>query len=292
MTSLPYAEVIGDPIAHSKSPLIHKFWLEKLGIEGDYRAMQISAASLHNYLVARKADPAWRGCNVTMPLKRAVLPFLGRMDTQTTAIGAVNVITPEEDGARRGHNTDINGIAESLARAGRSTYPGRVATYVQIVGTGGAARAAAAGAIEAGYSSLDIEFFGRDIEKARTLAEQVAGLADLGAGLSDLEGFDNEMNAGLAQLYSNVLINASPLGMQGHPPLLVDLATYHADTVVMDLVYDPPVTKLVLEARRRGLKTIDGLEVLVAQAARAFRLFFGADAPREFDTELRELLTS
>ena len=290
--TIPYAEVIGDPIAHSKSPAIHKFWLEKLGIEGDYRAVQVDPASLHAYFVPRKADPDWLGCNVTMPLKQAVLPFLGRMDEQAAAVGAVNAITPDEDGARRGHNTDAQGIAECLARAGRSTYAGHVATYVQIVGTGGAARAAAAGAVEAGYASRDIEFFGRDLGKARRLAEQIAGLPDLGLELKDVEGFNTELNAGLAQRYSNVLINASPLGMVGYPPLLVDLATYYADTVVVDLVYDPIETKLVREARRKGLKTIDGLEILIAQAARSFRLFFGADPLRDSDAELRELLTS
>lgn len=288
---IPYAEVIGDPIAHSKSPTIHKFWLEKLGMDGDYRASRVTVDALHQYLVPKSADPDWRGCNVTMPLKRAILPYLGRLDHLAEKSGAANAVVLDKEGVRTGCNTDIPAIAECLGAAGLSQYPGRVATYVQIVGTGGAARAAAFGAIEAGYVNLDMEFYGRDVDAARTLAGVFASQPDFGGDLTEIGGFATERNAGQVQRYSNVLINASPLGMTGFPPLEVEIDTYHIDTVVLDLVYDPVETWLIREARARGMKTIDGLELLIAQAARAFELFFGAEAPRGHDAELRELLT-
>ncbi|HYN45967.1 MAG TPA: shikimate dehydrogenase [Allosphingosinicella sp.] len=288
---IPYAEVIGDPIAHSKSPAIHRFWLKKLGIEADYRAVRMTADALHDYLIARRGDPDWRGCNVTMPLKQVVMHFIGRIDREAEGSGAVNTIVRDQDGARRGYNTDILAIAECLTSAGRSAYPNHVATYVQIIGTGGAARAAAYGAIAAGYTALDMEFFGRNIAAARALAGAFSGQPGFGQDLSSLGGGSVPANAGREQRYSNVLINASPLGMRGYPPLEIDIGSYHDDTIVLDLVYDPVETLLLKGAREKGLKTIDGLEILVAQAAHAFRLFFGVESPCADDAELRELLT-
>jgi shikimate dehydrogenase len=288
--AFPYAEVIGDPIAYSQSPAIHKFWLEKLGLEGDYRAERVTAEGLASYLVGRRADPAWRGCNVTMPLKRAIIPFLGRLDRFAELADAANVVIPDDDGVRHGFNTDSLAIAELLARTGYSDYPGHVATYVQIIGAGGAAQAAAVGAMHAGYENLDFEFFSRSPEKARGLAERFALTAEHGQALADLEGFDNPLNEGKPQPHSKILINASPLGMSGYPPLSVSLDTYHNDTIILDFVYNPVETPLLREAREKGFKTIDGIQILVAQAAHSFRHLFQADPPREHDAALRELL--
>jgi shikimate dehydrogenase len=288
--AVPYAEVIGDPVAHSKSPLIHNFWLEKLGLQGAYRAEIVTEEGLARYLVARRRDPDWRGCNVTMPHKRAIMPFLGRLDRDSELADAANVVVRDGDGIRRGFNTDCLAVAELLRDAGRFDYPGQVATYVQIVGAGGAARAAAVGAMQAGYENLDFEFYNRSVDRAKALAARFAMTAEHGRALDAIEGFNNPLNEGKPQRYSNVLINASPLGMAGYPPLQVDLDSYHADTIVIDMVYAPPETALLREARARGLKAIDGLQMLVAQAAHAFRLFFAAEAPRRHDRELRELL--
>lgn len=289
---VPYAELIGDPVGHSKSPLIHKFWLEKLGMEADYRALSVSEADLPRYLSSRRTDPDWRGCNVTMPLKRSVLPFVGRLDKLARMADAVNAIVPASDGIRQGYNTDVVAVRDLLQEAGFSSYRGQVATYLHIVGTGGAARGAAIGAVEAGYSSLDVYFFGRNVAKARALAGLIPMQPEFGFEIDALGGTNIPENEGKPQRYSAVLINASPLGMSGVPDLDGHLDKYHPDTIVFDMVYDPPETSLLREARLRGMKTIDGLRMLVAQAAPAFELFFGRPAPREHDDELRELLTS
>jgi shikimate dehydrogenase len=131
----PYAEVIGNPIAHSKSPAIHRFWLKKLGLEGDYRPILVT--DLKAYFEARRGDPQWRGCNVTAPHKEAVIPFLD----EASAIGAVNCIVREGD-RLIGLNTDLDGIAEALAGADR--------TRVVLIGAGGAAKAARAALADAG----------------------------------------------------------------------------------------------------------------------------------------------
>ena len=286
----PYAEVIGDPIAHSKSPLIHNFWLGKLGIDAEYRACHVRPDELADYFTRRRGDAEWRGCNVTMPHKQAVIPFMTNLDSLAMQVGAVNTIVPSKHGEMVGHNTDVAGVADPLRGQPKSTYPEYVATYAYIIGAGGAAAAAAVGYVEAGYHSLDIYFFNRTVDKARKLANKFPGVEWFGSSLADFGG-GNLPDSG-HQAYSAVVINASPLGMVGKPPLDVSLDSFHQDTIVFDMVYSPVDTPLLKEARQRGMQTIDGLEMLVAQASAAFERFFGQPAPREHDAELRALLTA
>jgi shikimate dehydrogenase len=289
---IPYAEVIGDPVEHSKSPAIHKFWLEGLGLKGDYRARCVTKAELPAYFVDRRNDPDWRGCNVTMPLKRAVLPFMGRLDGMAEKCQAVNTIVAQQDRSRKGHNTDALAIERLMRRFGHRVYPNHVATYVQILGAGGAARAAASGAVAAGYG--DFDFFNRSPEGARALAAWFGLNPDMFAHSLDVVGpIRNPGDGPGEQRYSQVIINATSLGMAGQDELAIDLSDYYPDTIVIDMVYRPAgETALARQARALGLRLADGLDVLIEQAAFAFELFFGAPAPREHDAELRERLTS
>jgi shikimate dehydrogenase len=287
---VPYAEVIGDPISHSKSPLIHKFWLRKLGVDGDYRALRVPARALAAYFAARRADPDWRGCSITMPHKQAAPSLVDRRHESVSGIAAANAVARADDSALVGHNTDAPGFAELLGRWPRpGGYPGHVATYVQIIGAGGAARAAVAGACLAGYG--DFDFFNRTIQKARDLACWMALPPDgYAAPLEAIGPIRNPGDGPEDQRYSHVVVNATSLGMSGHPPVPIDLSRYYEDTIVCEMVYQPLETPLLRQARELGLRVVDGLEMLVAQAAPAFELFFGLRAPREHDAELRELL--
>jgi shikimate dehydrogenase len=284
---VPYAEVIGDPIEHSKSPLIHQFWLGKLGIEGDYRAVRVPGEGLADYLETRRVDPDWRGCSVTMPLKREAVGLMDRLDGEAAAIGALNLIRPDQ-GRLEGHNTDATGFMEPLRRlAADSPPPGAAAV---LVGAGGAARAAAFSLWSAGYG---LRIANRSRDHARALADSVAGIpsSDIDTPamvqLRDLVlGPPRHQPSGLS-----LLVNATPLGMRGQPPLDVSLATVPNDLIVYDLVYDPIETPLLRQARERGLRTIDGLAMLIGQARGAFGLFFGADPGYDHDVELRERLT-
>src|SRR5436305_13926709 len=111
-----FAEVIGAPIAQSKSPLIHKYWLDRLGIAGDYTSTRVAPDDLANFLDGRRSDANWRGCNVTIPHKQAIIPLLDRLDGDAEAIGAVNCVVPE-DGTLAGYSTDICGVAAALGSA-------------------------------------------------------------------------------------------------------------------------------------------------------------------------------
>lgn len=288
--SRPYAEVIGDPIAQSKSPMIHTFWIERLGIDAEYRACRVTLEDLPVYLASRRRDPAWRGCNVTMPHKLAVLPYLDRLDSLAEQVGAVNTIVRDADDSLVGCNTDVAGVAGPLGRIEKVPYPNHVATYVQIIGAGGAARAAAFGAAAAGYGDFDV--FNRSKEKADALASLIGAPFGEGATLDSLGPIRNSDDGPEDQRYSHVVINATSMGMNGSDPVPIDLSEYYPDTVVFDMVYAPLETTLLAQARSCGLRTIDGLEMLVEQAAAAFEKFFGASPPREADAQLRALLTS
>lgn len=267
----PYAEVIGDPIAHSKSPTIHKFWLGKLRIAADYRAQHVAATDLADYVAARRADPDWRGCNVTIPHKLAVLDLIDDPGDVRDSIGAMNTLFRGSDGALIGTNTDAAGFFVPLAGI---SLAGRIAV---VIGTGGAARA-----VLFALSKSDVA---RVVVLARAPLKGAALLARFG-----LAGEAMPLARRLPP--AALLVNATSLGMAGQPPLTLDLAPLPGDALVYDVVYAPLITPLLAAAAARGLDTIDGLEMLIGQAALAFELFFGSAAPREYDAELRALLTT
>ena len=285
MTSaVPYAEVIGDPIGHSKSPLIHDFWLGKLGMQGEYRATRVGKDDLPGYLNDRRRDPAWRGCNLTMPLKEAALPLAARRSHDAELVKATNCIVAEGCAALCAHNTDVDGVRAALSDDPLRPARGSAATLFNLIGTGGAARAALAE-----LRGREFTIFGRDLAKARALAGEFGAGEGSHRHLDALVGNDQPV---AKERRRYVIINATSLGMTGHPTLEIRLDAYPANTIVIDMVYDPLETELLKEARRLGMVAVDGLVMLIGQAARAFELFFGAPPPREHDAELRRLLTA
>lgn len=274
------AEVIGDPVAQSKSPTIHRFWIERLGLEADYRVQPVAAADLPAYFVDRRGDPDWRGCNVTMPHKQAVIPLLGRLDPLAERIGAVNTVVRGEDGELTGYNTDAAGFLEPLSEMLLAPHFFRMA---RVFGTGGAARAIVAALAGEGFV---IVLAGRDRDKAQALLEELAPggehhAIDL-AHFADPTDFPFDDRQGCLDL----VVNASPLGMAGQPPLCCDMSHLPPGSVVYDIVTDPLDTPLLRSARDAGLRTVDGLAMLVGQAALAFENFFGRPPPRD-DAALR-----
>jgi shikimate dehydrogenase len=281
-----YAEVIGDPIRQSKSPAIHGYWLERLGLDGDYRATHVTTGGLADFIAARRQDPDWRGCNVTMPHKQAVIALLDRLDPPAARVGAVNTIVPE-GGELVGYNTDVPGFLEPLRPLLDQPHLFRMA---RVLGTGGAARAIIAALAGEG---LVLVLAGRDPAKARALLDEldptgehhVTDLAHF-AGPTDF-AFDDR--AGCFDL----IVNATSLGMTGHPPLAFDLSHAPPGSVFYDIVTSPLDTAFLRAARERGFRTVDGLSMLIGQADHAFRRFFGALPPRgPADDELRARLVA
>jgi len=277
----PYAEVIGDPIAHSKSPVMHGLWLEQLGIDADYRRTHVQPEELASFIAGRRADPDWRGCNVTIPHKQAVMPLLDRIDPVAEAIGAVNTIVPR-DGVLVGHNTDAPGFLEPLRPRLAERHLLRIA---RILGTGGAARAIAHALWEEGFTLI---VAGRDPAKAQ---EIVAPFDPGFVHVCTLDTFARPLDFdwGEAGDRLDLLVNATSLGMTGRPPLDVDFSNVPPGAIVYDAVYAPLVTPLLAQAQARGHPTIDGLSMLIGQGRIAFEHFFGAAAPSDAksDAELR-----
>lgn len=278
-----YAEVIGDPIAQSKSPMIHRFWLEALGLPGDYCHAHVKPENLAPYIAERRSDPDWRGCNVTMPHKQAVIPLIDRLDISAERIRAVNTIVCEADGTLTGHNTDAAGFLEPLQPFLRHQHLFRMA---RVLGTGGAARAIVSALAGEGFVLV---LAGRDTGKAETL------LAELAEGEHHVAPLDHfatptdfafDDRAGCLDL----IVNATSLGMAGQPPLAFDFSHAPPGSIAYDIVTAPLDTPFLQQARAEGLRTVDGLEMLVGQAAVAFRLFFGVEPPRARDAELRARL--
>ena len=268
----PYAEVIGDPIDHSLSPIIHGFWLESLKIDAEYRRQQVPRAGLPAYLIEKRADAAWKGSNVTMPLKLDALALADEPTDRALAAGAANALVMR-DGKLVAANTDVGAIALLVDRARRT---GLATTSVTLFGNGGAARAVLA-ALRL-LNIRDIRIHARDVQTATALAVEF--------GLSDGP-------VGMAQPPTGaLLINATPLGMDGRECLNCDVSSMPDNGGVFDMVNAPAETPLIRAARARGLKVISGLEMLVEQAAASFKLFFAAAAPRDLDPELLQRLAS
>ena len=265
------AFVMGHPIAHSRSPMLHTYWLKRYGIEGSYQLMDVAPDALAAFFETFD-EQGWIGGNVTVPHKLAVIPYLARIDDAAQAMGAVNTIW-REDGALVGGNTDSLGFIGNLDKS----VPGwdEMARRAVIVGAGGAARAAAYGLKTRG---LEVALCNRTLAKAEALA------AHFGKGVSA------HALGELATLTrdADVLVNATSLGMVGQPPLEVDLVPLKADTIVYDVVYVPLETALLKAAQSRGLRTVDGLGMLLHQAVYGFNHWFGRKP--EVTEELRTLL--
>lgn len=260
-----YAEVIGDPIAYSRSPAIHKFWLETLGLDFDYRATRVSRAELPAYVEDRRADANWRGCNVTMPLKLDALIQADEASDRAVAAGAANLLLRKNAGIMAG-NTDVGAILELLGPRLQSNPGGSIT----LLGNGGAARATLVAMRMLGHAAIRIQ--ARDLGEAYKLAVEFA--------------LEEEPRRFDMPIDSNGLINATPLGMSGFPMVAIDLAAMPSRGWVFDMVTEPAETALIQAARQRGLAALDGLALLVEQASASFMLLFGHEAPRDKDSEL------
>jgi len=279
----PYAEVIGDPIAHSKSPAIHNFWLEKLGAAPTYRAQHVLSDKLGDYIKSRRSDPEWRGCNITMPHKQAVIDLADRLDPVATQIGAINTLVREGD-QLIGYNTDAVGFLEPLRGELSQEHYFRMA---RVLGTGGAARAIVAGLAGQGFT---IVLAGRNPDKARSILEEVAPKGEHHAVHLDHFAEPTDFAFDDRDGCLDLVVNASPLGMRGQSELAFDWSHAPPGAIAYDIVTDPLDTALLRNARAAGHQTLDGLNMLIGQAAAAFEKFFGQAAPREHDAQLRELL--
>ena len=247
------AAVLGDPIRQSRSPRLHGHWLARHGIDGAYVPLRVAPADLPATLDLLPRL-GFAGCNVTLPHKRAALDIAQSATARARRIGAANTLTFAQ-GRIEADNTDGIGFLTAL-RAGSSWTPDRPAV---VLGAGGAARAVVDALAEAGVPEIRI------VNRTAARAEALAAAVPTARAIPWPGGLGG---AGL-------LVNTTSLGMVGQPPLDLELAPLDPSAVVMDIVYAPLETPLLAAARMRGLATVDGLGMLLHQAAPGFEAWFG-----------------
>jgi shikimate dehydrogenase len=267
------AFVTGHPIAHSRSPKIHGHWLAKYGIDGSYQAIDVRPQDFGPFLKSLGAN-GYRGGNVTIPHKEAAFAQVERRDEAAEAIGAVNTLW-FEDGVLWGGNTDGLGFAGNLD----DYAPGWAVNGAAVVlGAGGASRAVIHALKQRGIN--DIRIVNRTLARAEELADR------FGAGVS-AHGAE-ALSALLAD--AGLLINTTALGMHGNEGLAADPAGLPGHAIVTDIVYVPLQTPLLAAAKARGLKTVDGLGMLLHQAVPGFERWFGRKP--EVSAELRRMIVA
>ncbi len=270
------AGLIGWPVAQSKSQMIHEFWLRRLGIDGHYIRLPVRPGEVARAFRGMVAL-GFAGVQATMPHKRACFDLVDHHTAAAKALGAVNTVIVEDDGSLTGENTDLPGFVEPITGLNLS------GEKVTVLGAGGAAAAVIAGLVNLGTRRLAV------INRSPEVTAQL--LSDLAATLENCEVTAAGWDAAEVHAADSALIaNATSLGMNGMPPMPLEVDNLRSDAVVYDIITHPHDTPFLKDAAARGLRTHDGLEMLVGQAREAFRRFYGAEPPRDGDADLRALL--
>jgi shikimate dehydrogenase len=267
------AGIMGWPVAHSRSPALHNFWIEEHGIDGAYVPLSVRPERLADAL---RALPVlgFRGCNLTLPHKEAALSIVDRVEPLARRIGAMNTVIVTPDGSLEGRNTDVFGFRENLRERVPDWSPN--AGPAVVLGAGGAARAVVAALIEARVEEIRIA--NRTPARAEQLADDLAA-AKTRMTVHDWDARDPALRD------AGILVNTTSLGMAGEPGLELDLSQLPPTAVVVDIVYVPLDTALLASARQRGHPVVDGLGMLLHQGRPGFEAWFGS--PVQATRELR-----
>lgn len=270
LPKVPLAGVIGSPVAQSRSPRLHGYWLRRYGLAGHYVPLEVSQADLREVLAAMP-KMGFVGCNVTIPHKETVLQLADVVTDRAALIGAANTLIFRPDGKIHADNTDGYGFIANLRQNAPDWQP--ESGPAAVIGAGGAARAVVASLLDSGVKELRIT------NRTRIRSEQIK--AEFGARLIVYDW----AQAGNMLEGAATVVNATSLGMEGKQPLRVPLNALSSDALVTDLVYTPLMTPFLLDAQARGCRVVDGLGMLLHQAAPGFERWFGRRP--EVDDDLR-----
>ena len=259
MTNSVKLAVIGHPITHSKSPVIHNYWIKRYGLKGQYDAVDLAPEDFKDG-IKKLVEQGYRGFNLTVPHKEAGLNVCDEVDDLATKIGAVNTIRVV-NGKLYGTNTDAFGFTENI----RHNMPGFKFENgpVVVIGAGGAAKAVAYAALHEGAPSITI--VNRTIERAQDLAKMDPGRIKVMKWSERSEALDQ----------ARLVVNTTSLGMKGQEPLTIDMRMLSQAALVTDLVYNPLQTDFLQKAKARGNRTVTGIGMLLHQARPAFQGWFG-----------------
>jgi shikimate dehydrogenase len=264
--------VIGYPIAHSRSPLIHGYWLRQHQIDGEYLRREVRPAEIEDFL-QNFSSHGLIGCNVTLPHKEAAARNAKHVTAVVRALGVANTLWLE-DGELHADNTDVAGFVAHLD----DSIPGwqQRTEHAVVLGAGGAARSIVYGLKERGVDRLTI------VNRSRDRAQELLRELNIDAAVADYDELASQLPS------ADLLVNTTSLGMKGQPPLKIDLGRLKAGAAVSDIVYAPLETELLRQARERGHPAVDGLGMLLHQAVPGFERWFGVRP--EVTPELRALI--
>ena len=277
-----FCYLLGYPVGHSMSAVMHNAAFDELGLEYRYDLLGVSPAKLGAFMTGEMRGQRVRGANVTIPHKVAIMEYLDEVEREALAIGAVNTIVNEE-GSLKGYNTDGRGAIRALEEA----YGDLEGVKAVIVGAGGAARAI-------GYhistKASRITILNRTLSRAEELAAHLSSMPECNASVEPSSLRRSELKEALKE--ADILINTTPVGMtpdiEGTP---VDRSLIRPGTLVFDTVYNPLMTKLLWDAEEAGARTLSGLRMLVYQGAASFKLWTGVEPPVElmYDAAAKKL---
>jgi shikimate dehydrogenase len=256
------AGVVGWPISHSLSPLLHGYWLEELRVDGALVPLAVPREDFAR-TISGLQRAGFRGVNVTVPHKEAAFALAHSCDAAAAAAGAANLLVFHPDGRIEARNTDMIGLRESLREA-MGSLKGKA---VLLLGAGGAARGALLALNELGAGKVHI--LNRHADKAAMLARALQPMVKSELLAAGLDGWAERAPG------ADLIVNTTSAGMKGHAPLALDLAAPRKSATVLDIVYNPLETELLKQAKACGLNAIDGLGMLMHQAAPSFEAFFG-----------------
>jgi shikimate dehydrogenase len=258
--SFKLAGVIGWPVAHSRSPVLHGHWLKQYGVAGAYLPLPVQPERLGDAVKGLRAL-GFSGCNVTIPHKLGALKLVDKVDPVAVRIGAVNTVVVQDDGTLSGFNTDAYGFLASLrdVRTGWSSASGPIV----VLGAGGAARAVVVALLDDGAKEI------RLTNRTLARAQELAAIDTARIRVIDWDKRNDALDG------AALLVNTTSQGMVGYPPLEISLDALPKAAAVCDIVYNPLETPLLAAARRRGNTAIDGLGMLLHQAVPAFEAFYG-----------------
>lgn len=267
------AAVIGMPIGQSLSPIMHRHWFDANRLNGDYTAFEVVPANLEKQ-VGFFRENHFSGFNITVPHKTAIMPFLDKLSPSARQTGAVNTVKISKAGTLTGFNTDGIGFHKNLNEQAPGWPKDKPAL---VMGAGGAARAVIVALLNDGVPMIML--CNRTRAKAQVLADE------MGRGQVTVVDWADSAHAVAG---AGLVVNTTVLGMVGQEKLSLDLSGAASDTVICDIVYKPLTTDLLNAAKNCGLRTVDGLGMLVHQGSAAFKIWFDQDAA--FDDELRTKL--
>lgn len=273
--------LIGWPVAHSKSPLMQNAALAAAGIDAAYVPLPVAPEQVGDAVIGLRAL-GFRGVNVTIPHKMAVLPFLDSLTPEAEVVGAVNTIRVEGDGSLTGHNTDCLGAVRAVEQDG-TPVAGR---HVVVLGAGGAGRGVAAGVALAGAAAVTV--LNRTVDKAQRLVEELGGrLRPLGVSPRWSAGSPDGSTIDWSTV--DIVMQMTSIGMEDNPGVPVDPSLLHPEIHLLEAVYAPAETDFLRACRAKGLRTSDGLSMLLEQGAAAFEFWF--DIPPDRDVMRAALST-